>query len=130
MAIPKTGSHTIMVAGVKYRWLIRHKATPGQSDYGVGFLHVAVELFDAPGTTAVFWTDRPHPQDWATVEVRSVTPHDTSNWIVRALALNWQPGVKGSLMFFKINGEHVEASTKPSRKHANALTSMGETPYV
>ena len=129
MAIPKTGSRTIVVAGVQYRWLIRNKATRGQSDYGVGFLHVAVELFDALGTTAVFWTDRPHPKDWATAKVLAVTPQDVSNWIVKALALNWQPGVKGSQLFFKIIGEHMEATTKPSRKHTNELPNMGETQH-
>ena len=117
MAIPKKGSRTIVVAGVKYRWLIRRKATHGQSDYGVGFIHVAVELFDAPGSTALFWTDRPHPKDIFTVKVQAVTSLDVSSWIVKALELNWQPGAKGSPLYFKIIGERMEATTIPSRKH-------------
>ncbi len=117
MAIPKTGSRCIVEAGVKHRWRIRHKATHGQSDYGIGFLHVAVELFDAPGTMAVFWTDRPHPADWATARVQAITPMDVSNWIAKALALSWRPGTKGSPVFFKVIGKQVEAMTLPSPKH-------------
>ncbi|WP_262509589.1 hypothetical protein [Tenacibaculum jejuense] len=43
MAIPKKGTRKIDVDGLKFRWLIRKKATYTQSVYGIGKLHVAIE---------------------------------------------------------------------------------------
>ncbi|MDR1888354.1 MAG: hypothetical protein LBQ81_03085 [Zoogloeaceae bacterium] len=112
MAIPKTGSRKISVEGYEYRWLIRKKATYSQADYGIGCLHVAIDLLHEPGTTAVIVTDYPHPQDWATVEVRPVIPFDVSNWILRAIELGWAPSAKGSPMMFKLEGGRLELMSK------------------
>jgi len=110
MAIPKTGSRPISVDGVEYRWLIRRKATYGQSDYGVGRIHVAVEHAKAPGTTLVLFTDRPHPKDWATREVHPVTPSDVANWIRKAIELGWVPTAKGAQLRFRARGDQLEAA--------------------
>lgn len=109
MSIPKTGARAIVVDGVAYRWLIRRKATHSQTDYGTGCLHVAIELVATElGTTAVLWTDRQHPKDWATNQAHPVTPWDVSHWIGKALALGWVPAAKGSPVFFKAEGEQLE----------------------
>jgi len=95
MAIPKKGSRTIIVEGVKYRWLIRRKATYSQTDYGKGKIHVAVEHAANPGTTLIIHTDRAHPKDWNTQNIIPVTPSDISNWIKQALALKWEAEERG-----------------------------------
>ena len=105
MAIPKTGARPIVVDGLGYRWRIRRQATNMQSDYGFGKLHVAIESSDAPGTTLVLMTDRPHPQDFTTYQVKPIQPADVADWIRRARLMGWNPSVNGSPLFLKINGE-------------------------
>ena len=95
MAIPKKGTRTITIEKDTFRWLIRKKATYGQSVFGIGKIHIAIEHAKNPGTTLFIYTDRDHPKDWNTEKVVSVTPSDISNWIKQALALNWEPEIKG-----------------------------------
>ena len=102
MAIPKKGTRTIIVDEENYRWLIRRKATYGQTDYGIGRIHVAIEHADNPGTTLFVYTDREHPKDWNTKKVIPVMPSDISNWIKQALELKWEPQEKGSQLSVSI----------------------------
>jgi hypothetical protein len=102
MSIPKTGSRIISVEGVKYRWRIRRKATYLQSDYGIGTLHLAIELAERPGTSIVIFTDRPHPNDWATMQTAPVTPSDVATWILQSLKMGWVPNAKGAPLLLKI----------------------------
>lgn len=95
MAIPKKGTRKITVDTQEYRWLIRKKATYGQTDYGIGRIHVAVEYAENPGTTLFIYTDRKHPKDIETNQVIPVTPSDISLWIKQSIALGWQPEKKG-----------------------------------
>lgn len=95
MAIPKKGTRAITVGEDQYRWLIRRKATYGQSVYGIGRIRVAIQHAETPGTTLSIITDRKHPHDIKTKSVIPVTPSDISNWIKQALELNWKPSQKG-----------------------------------
>ena len=95
MAIPKKGSRKIIVNDISYRWLIRRKATYGQVDYGIGMLHVAIELFEKAESVLVIITDKPHPHDIKTNDIVSITPKEVSNWIQEALDLGWKPLQKG-----------------------------------
>lgn len=96
MAMRKTGSRRLVVDGVAYRWRIRRRATYGQSDYGCGKLHVAVEQAEEqPGAVLVLYTDRPHPADWGTRQVLPVRPSDVARWVREALAAGWVPSEPG-----------------------------------
>ncbi len=96
MAIPKRGSRKIVVDGEEYRWLIRRKATYNQTDYGSGYLNVAVEHACSNGSVLVIYTDKPHPKDWATTSVEPVTPQNIKTWIKGALQIGWTPKEKGA----------------------------------
>lgn len=100
MTIPRKGSRKIVVDGVKYRWLIRRKATYSQADYGDGKIHVAIESDDKNGTILLIETDRPHPADCATDEVIPVKPSDVASWIKAAIGKGWNP--KKSSATFRI----------------------------
>lgn len=108
MAFPKVGSRRISVDGVTYCWRIRRKPTRLQADYGVGRLHVAMQLASAPGTTLVLFTDRPHPGDWATSKVTPVLPSDIAMWVRQATALGWQPGRRGPQAHFRVKDNAIE----------------------
>ena len=102
MSIPKKGARKITFGNETYLWLIRRKATHGQTDYGYGLVNVAIEHAKELGTVLVIYTDKKHPKDWGTDEVVSVTPSDVSKWIGQALALNWKPEKKGPQLTVKI----------------------------
>ena len=95
MATRNSGSRQLVVDGVAYRWRIRKRATYGQSDYGCGKLHVAVELAEKTGSVLVLFTDRPHPADWGAKEVVPVRPSDVAMWVREALAAGWVPSRSG-----------------------------------
>lgn len=101
MAIPKKGSRKLVLDNETYRWLIRRKATYTQSDYGIGYIHVAVEHAEENGSVLIIYTSKPHPKDWATVEVDAVTPTDVEKWIRVALKKGWSPKEVGRQ--FKLN---------------------------
>lgn len=105
MAIPKKGSRKITVNDVNFRWLIRRKSTYGQTDYGYGKLHVAVELEENPKTSLFIYTDRKHPSDIETEKVTPITPFDISNWIKQALLIGWNLSSNGKPFRAKIENE-------------------------
>ncbi|MFE1748274.1 hypothetical protein [Coleofasciculus sp. H7-2] len=105
MSIPKKGTRRIIVDREMLLWLIRRKATNTQSDYGCGYLHVAVEHAQEPGSVLVILTDKPHPQDWRTTEVRPVKPSDITGWILQAKQIGWQPKKSGVPFVVKVAGE-------------------------
>ncbi|SNR14735.1 hypothetical protein [Tenacibaculum jejuense] len=108
MAIPKKGTRKIDVDGLKFRWLIRKKATYTQSVYGIGKLHVAIELEENPGTNLFIRTDRKHPNDIETEMVNPITPYDISNWIKQAFELGWNPSKNGNTFRTKIMNNKIE----------------------
>ncbi|WP_353777682.1 hypothetical protein [Winogradskyella sp. 3972H.M.0a.05] len=108
MSIPKKGTRKISVNELKFRWLIRKKATYTQSVYGIGKLHVAVELEENPKTSLLIHTDRNHPNDIETEIVNPIKPSDISNWIKQALELGWNPSKFGSPFRTKIVENKVE----------------------
>ena len=108
MAIPKKGTRKIKINELEYRWLIRKKATYGQTDYGIGKLHVAVELDEKPGTSLFIYTDRKHPKDIETEVVNPIKPSDISKWIKQALLIGWNPSEKGKPLRTKIENEKLE----------------------
>ena len=108
MTFPKVGSRKISVDGVGYCWRIRRKATHCQADYGSGRLHVAVQLAAEPGATLVLFTDRPHPQDWATTSVIPVTPSDVASWVRKAIELGWRPAAQGAQVVLRAKDRTVE----------------------
>ena len=108
MALPKVGSRKISVDGVTYCWRVRKKATKLQADYGVGRLHVAVQLAAQPGTTLVLFTDRPHPEDWATTKVIPIIPSDVTTWVRQAIGFGWRPASRGAQAHFQVRDNAVE----------------------
>ncbi|MGD2182870.1 hypothetical protein [Lusitaniella coriacea] len=107
MTLPKKGTRKITVNDESYRWLIRRKATYGQTDYGIGTLHVAVEHFQKPGSTLVIITDRSHPKDYSTqkTQIQPVTPADVKEWIQKAIEQGWQPKTPGSTFKVSVKGD-------------------------
>ncbi|MBV7270619.1 hypothetical protein [Winogradskyella luteola] len=108
MAIPKKGTRKIVVNKLNFRWLIRKKATYTQSDYGIGKLHVAIELEENPGTSLFIYTDRNHPKDIGTEIVNPVKPSDIAKWIQQALELGWNPSKSGTPFCTKTINEKME----------------------
>ena len=94
MGIPKKGARKITVDGEPFIWLIRKKATYGQTDFGVG-LNVAVEHAEESGSKLIIMTDKPHPQDWATTQVKPVIPSEVVSWINQAINTGWEPKKSG-----------------------------------
>ncbi len=108
MSIPKKGARNIKVEDEYYKWLIRKKATYLQSDYGYGYIHVAIQHTEDSGTVLIVYTDKKHPKDLNTVEISSVTPFDIAKWIINAIKLGWKPKQKGAQFSVKIeNGKMV-----------------------
>lgn len=108
MAIPQKGTRTIHVNDQNFKWLIRKKATYSQTDYGIGKLHVAIELEEKPGSTLFIHTDRKHPNDIETKTVNPIKPSDISNWIKQAFILGWNPSAKGIPLLTKIVDNKME----------------------
>lgn len=106
MSIPKKGSRKISVNEIKYIWLIRIKPTYMQSDYGSGFLHVAVEKEESLGSTLVIYTNHRHPKDIHVKEIKPVTPSLVANWIEKAIDVGWLPNKKGHQFQVKIDSEN------------------------
>ncbi|MDZ8054575.1 MAG: hypothetical protein RMX68_008455 [Aulosira sp. ZfuVER01] len=95
MSIPKRGTRKIVVDGEPFIWLIRRQATNSQADYGCGYIHVAVEHAQVPGSVLVIYTDKPHPQNWI-AEVKPVKPSDAARWILQAIQAGWKPKILGA----------------------------------
>ena len=66
-----------------------------QADYGVGFLHVAVEHGEEKGSTLLIKTNRAHPKDWGTQVITAITPKNVESWIYEAIAAGWNPKANG-----------------------------------
>ena len=86
----------------------RRKATYNQTDYGCGYLHIAVEHAQEPGSVLAILTDKPHPKDWRTTEVRPVKPSNVAGWIRQAMRVGWQPKKSGVSFVVKVAGECLE----------------------
>ncbi len=102
MGIPKKGSRKITVDGENFIWLIRRKATYGQTDFGVG-LNVAVEHAEESGSKLIILTDKPHPKDWATIQVKPVIPSEVASWISQAIIAGWEPKKSGKPFEFVVS---------------------------
>ncbi len=102
MSITKKGSREIVVDDLNYKWLIRRKETYLQTDYGIGKIHVAIELDQKPNRTLIIYTDRPHPHDIGTDKITPITPVDIKNWIRSALAIGWQSNISGPQFHVRI----------------------------
>ncbi|NQX85131.1 MAG: hypothetical protein HRT67_04400 [Flavobacteriaceae bacterium] len=108
MAIPKKGARKIVVNELVFRWLIRKKSTYSQSVYGIGKLHIAVELEENPGTSLFIYTNRKHPNDIGTEIINPVKPSDISKWIQQAFGLGWNPSKSGNPFRTKIVNEKMQ----------------------
>ncbi|BAY23757.1 hypothetical protein NIES2100_35490 [Calothrix sp. NIES-2100] len=108
MSIPKRGTRKIVVDGEPFIWLIRRQATNDQADYGCGYIHVAVEHAQEPGSVLVIRTDRPHPQDWGTFEVQPVKPKDVAEWILQTMRSGWEPRSLGSPFIVQVVRDFIE----------------------
>lgn len=96
MAIPKKGSRTLTVAGVRYRWRIRRKPTYDEGAFAAHF-SVAVERSDPPSLCVLrLKTNFPRPDNWLCEPGASVTPKMIAASIRDALAHGWQPAQAGS----------------------------------
>lgn len=93
MSLPKKGSRSVEVDGVRYRWLIRRKPTYGQA-IGESGLTVVVEL-EEPGATLVVELDVNRPDAWIEPGQISVTPRDIALFVRAGLARGWTPALAG-----------------------------------
>jgi hypothetical protein len=92
MAIRKTGSRSLVVDGVAYRWRIRHRdPEPDNRGWGWAF---AVQHAETPGTTLIVRLTRRHPR-WDRTTT-PVTPSEIANCIRQAILKGWQPTMQGS----------------------------------
>jgi len=109
MAIPKKGTRRIRVDDESYLWLIRKKATYTQWAYGDGRIHIAVEHAEVEGgAVLLIYTDRKHPEDWATTKVIAVNPSDVAKWIRQAIKKGWNPKANHGQSSVKIENEKVK----------------------
>ena len=104
MGIPRTGSRTIDIDGVRYRWRVRGKPTYAQASEGTPML-LAIERADSPMSRLVVTLDQLHTLSALTTEKRAVTPSRVRALVVRGLAEGWDPAAPGSM---------VELSEAPS----------------
>lgn len=96
MALPKKGTRTITVEGVRYRWLIRKQPTYCEGAFATHF-SVAVERAEPPGACALLLgAGFPRPDNWLGEPSISVTPRLVAASIRAALAAGWRPERKGS----------------------------------
>jgi hypothetical protein len=96
MAIPRKGSRTVTIDGVRYRWRIRGKPTYCEGAFADPF-SVAVERVEPPSRCVLLLkADFPRPDNWLGHLSRSVTPRIISASIKDALAHGWQPERDGS----------------------------------
>lgn len=96
MAIPKKGSRTVTVNGVRYRWRIRSRPTYGEAAYTGGF-SVAVERAEPPlGCVLLLAAPFPRQDNWLGHASKAVTPRMIASSIEGALARGWQPEHPGS----------------------------------
>jgi hypothetical protein len=97
MAIPKKGSRTLSVNGVRYRWRIRRKPTYDESIFSAPF-SVAVERVEPPShCVLVLAAGFPRPDSLVPgSESLSVTPRMIAASIEDALSHGWQPERAGS----------------------------------
>ena len=108
MAIPKKGSRTVTVKGVRYRWCIRGKPTYCEAAFADRF-SVAVERIESPSRCVLLLAaDFPRPDNWLGHTSKTVTPRMIAVSIEEALAQGWQPEHTGS------------AFTHPLHAHENA----------
>ncbi|OUL34670.1 hypothetical protein [Nostoc sp. 106C] len=106
MSIPKRGTRKIVVDGEPFIWLIRRQATNSQADYCCGYIHVAVEHAQEPGSVLAIRTDKPHSENWIT-EVKPVKPKDVARWILQAMESGWQPKTLGAPFIVQVVGECI-----------------------
>jgi len=91
MAIPRKGSRTVTVKGVRYRWRIRGKPTYCEAAFADRF-SVAVERVAPPSRCVLLLSaDFPRPDNWLGHASKSVTPRMIAASIEDALAHGWQP---------------------------------------
>jgi hypothetical protein len=94
MAIPRTGSRTITVGAVDYRWTVRDRATYHQA-IAQSHLTVAVESADGDGQTLHVTLPAFRCDNWLAQPGYIVTPGDLARWIPLALARGWTPARPG-----------------------------------
>jgi len=103
MGIPKKGSRKITVDGENFIWLIRRKATTSQASYYIDYINVAVEHVEGTGSKLVIMTDKAHPKNWGTTEVKPVVPSEVSSWINQAIKAGWEPNKSGKPFEFIVS---------------------------
>lgn len=105
MSLPRKGTRTLEVDGVRYRWLVRRKPTYGQA-VGDSGLSVAVEL-EHPGATMVVKLDANRPDAWVNSSEVSVTPADVVEFIRVGLGYGWDPSADGPTFILRFTESAV-----------------------
>src|SRR5688500_18922241 len=96
MAIPKKGSRTVTVEGVRYRWRIRRKPTYSEGAFASHF-SVAVERVEPRSRCVLLLASAfPRPDNWLGHASELVAPRLIAASIRDALAHGWQPEKDGS----------------------------------
>jgi hypothetical protein len=108
MSIPKTGTRKIIVGEEPFIWLIRRKVTYSQSCYPGGFLHIAVEHAQEPGSNLIIKTDRLHPTGFSLTQIDPIIPSDVALWIEQSLQMGWMPKKSGKLFYVKVVENYLE----------------------
>jgi hypothetical protein len=128
MARRQIGSRQLVVDGLAYRWRIRHRATYGQTDYGCGTLHVAVQREEDPGAVLVLYTNRPHLKDCIPRPAAPVLPSDVAGWIRQAIRAGWEPSRRGPQFHAWVVGSSVETDRQKALKARVASRLQREHP--
>jgi hypothetical protein len=94
VAMPKTGSRSVVVDGYFYRWRVRPSPTYEQGAYADPLTY-SIQREDG-GAVLLVVSDRPRPDNWLGRPGAVVTPVVVAEAIRRALAAGWRAGAEGS----------------------------------
>lgn len=95
MTLASKGARRIVVDGVAFRWVIRHKPTYSQAN-GWSWLTVVVEQAGAFGAVLVVSLPCAHPGNWIGLPGMQVRPSIVAEGIRRAVVAGWRPDRSGS----------------------------------
>lgn len=96
MAIPKKGSRTVTVDGVRFRWRIRRQPTYCEGAFACHF-SIVVERSEPPSRCVLLLKAAfPRPDNWLGHAAGTITPRMITASIKHALSNGWKPEQAGS----------------------------------
>ena len=115
MAMPKKGTRSITVDGVKYRWLLRKRP-----DYPPTLAVVVVEQDGIGGSVAVLETPYLEFDPWLHLDrsqrpsptLETISPADVEGYIRTAMQAGWKPEAPGPAFTLKISEQQSGLPSK------------------